>query len=77
MKPPIKGQVRAGIIGAGLIGQSHSMMLRQVADRTEGSVRVTAVADIARVQAEQLAARWPGARSVSYPCPPGGPSDLL
>ncbi|HYB89746.1 MAG TPA: Gfo/Idh/MocA family oxidoreductase [Candidatus Binataceae bacterium] len=65
MKLPIKEQVRAGIVGAGLIGQSHSLMLREVADRTEGSVRVAAVADVARVQAEQLAARWPGARVAS------------
>jgi predicted dehydrogenase len=61
----ISGQVRIGIIGAGLIGQTHSMMLRQTADRTDGSARVTAVADVAHAQAERLAARWPGARALT------------
>jgi myo-inositol 2-dehydrogenase / D-chiro-inositol 1-dehydrogenase len=60
----ISGQVRIGIIGAGLIGQTHSMMLRQTADRTDGSARVIAVADVAHAQAERLAARWPGARAL-------------
>jgi predicted dehydrogenase len=57
------GQIRVGIIGAGLIGQTHSMMLRQVADRTEQSVRVVSVADLSHPAAEQLAARWDGARA--------------
>lgn len=55
---------RVGIIGAGLIGQTHSMMLRFIAGRTEQSVRVVAVADVVHVQAERLAARWDGARAV-------------
>ena len=46
MPTPITGQIRVGIIGAGLIGQTHSMMLRYVADRTEQSVRVVSVADV-------------------------------
>jgi myo-inositol 2-dehydrogenase / D-chiro-inositol 1-dehydrogenase len=65
MKVPIRGQVRVGIIGAGLIGQTHSMMLRHCADRTDGSARVTAIADVAHAQAERLAAHWPGARPTS------------
>ena len=64
-KGVISGQVRIGIIGAGLIGQTHSMMLRQTADRTDGSARVAAVADVAHAQAERLAARWPGARALT------------
>ncbi|MGO9607478.1 MAG: Gfo/Idh/MocA family protein [Candidatus Binataceae bacterium] len=63
--PRIKGQVRIGIIGAGLIGQAHSMMLRRIADRTDGSARVTAVADSVHTAAEKLAARWPGARALA------------
>jgi UDP-N-acetyl-2-amino-2-deoxyglucuronate dehydrogenase len=64
-KGVISGQVRVGIIGAGLIGQTHSMMLRQTADRTDGGARVVAVADVAHAQAERLAARWPGARAMA------------
>ena len=56
-------QIRVGVIGAGLIGQTHSMMLRQIANRTEQSVRVTSVADVSHRAAEQLAARWPDARA--------------
>jgi predicted dehydrogenase len=61
----IGGQIRVGIIGAGLIGQTHSMMLKQIADRTEQSVRVVAIADVASAAAARLAARWPGAKAVS------------
>jgi predicted dehydrogenase len=61
----ISGQIRVGIIGAGLIGQTHSMMLKQIADRTEQSVRVVAIADVATAAATNLAARWPGANAVS------------
>src|SRR6266852_2556146 len=60
---PITGQIRVGIIGAGLIGQTHSMMLRHIASRTEQSVRVVSVADVSHSAAEQLAARWPGVRA--------------
>lgn len=59
------GPLRAGIIGAGLIGQTHSLMLRKVADRSEGGVRVTAVADCDSARAENLVRRWPGARAFS------------
>ncbi|MGH7779988.1 MAG: Gfo/Idh/MocA family oxidoreductase [Candidatus Binataceae bacterium] len=62
---PITGQVRIGLIGAGLIGQLHSMMLRKVADCSDGSARITAVADVLPAAAEKLAARWPGARALS------------
>jgi predicted dehydrogenase len=39
-------------------------MLRYVADATEQSVRVTAVADVVHAAAERLAARWQGARAL-------------
>jgi predicted dehydrogenase len=64
MRARVSGQVRVGLIGAGLIGQNHSMMLRQVANRTEQSVRVVAVADLSHAAAERLAARWPEARAL-------------
>ncbi|MGB8684060.1 MAG: Gfo/Idh/MocA family oxidoreductase [Candidatus Binatus sp.] len=63
MPTPITGQIRVGLIGAGLIGQLHSMMIRYVADRTEQSARVVSVADVSHRAAEQLAARWQGARA--------------
>ncbi|HEV2169595.1 MAG TPA: Gfo/Idh/MocA family oxidoreductase [Candidatus Binatus sp.] len=65
MKLPLSGQIRIGIMGAGLIGQAHSRMLRECADRTDGAVRVTAVADAVRASADGLASRWPGARAAS------------
>ncbi|HUY27482.1 MAG TPA: Gfo/Idh/MocA family oxidoreductase [Candidatus Binataceae bacterium] len=65
IKKPITGQVRVGLIGAGLIGQTHSMMLRKVADFTDGSARITAIADVSPDAAQTLAARWPGARALS------------
>ncbi len=67
MADRISGQIRIGIIGAGLIGQTHSMMLRQIADRTEQSVRVVAVADAVHAEAEKLASRWDGARAIASP----------
>src|SRR5215831_11259403 len=63
MTKPGAGQVRVGIIGAGLIGRAHSLMLRRIGDRTKQSVRVTAVADPEPQAAANLAARWPGARA--------------
>jgi myo-inositol 2-dehydrogenase/D-chiro-inositol 1-dehydrogenase len=57
--------VRVGLIGAGLIGQTHSLMLRQVADASEGSVRVAAVHDPIAEQAERIAGYWPGARAAA------------
>src|SRR6202167_6663405 len=63
MPPPISGQIRVGLIGAGLIVQLHSMMLRYVADRTEQSVRVVSVADLSHPAAEHLCARWQGAQA--------------
>ncbi len=64
MAASINRQIRVGIVGAGLIGQAHSMMLRRIADRTEQSVRVVSVADVAHNAAEQLAARWQGAKAL-------------
>ncbi len=61
----ISGQLHVAIIGAGLIGQTHSLMLKQIADRTEQSVRVAAVADLDGAAAAKLAERWPGAKAVS------------
>src|SRR5260370_32494060 len=64
MPTPIAGPIRVGIIGAGLIGQTHSMMLRQIASRTEQSVRVVSIADCSHPAPEQLASRWQGARAL-------------
>ena len=64
MAVPVRGQVRVGIIGAGLIAQTHSRMLRWVADSTEQSVRVVSIADVSHPAAERLAARWQGARAL-------------
>ncbi len=64
MPTPVSGQIRVGIIGAGIIGQLHSKMLRYVADCTEQSVRVVSVADVSLPAAERLAARWIGARAL-------------
>ncbi len=61
-KPSITGRLRAGIIGAGLIGRAHSLMLRRIAERTSGGIVVAAVADSNREAAHDLAARWTGAR---------------
>ena len=52
MSSSIKGQIRVGIIGAGLIGQAHSMMLRRIADLSDG----------ARDIAAQAFAAWDAAR---------------
>ncbi len=38
-------QVRIGLIGAGLIGTAHSIMLREIADGLDGKVELVAVAD--------------------------------
>ncbi|HUO03707.1 MAG TPA: Gfo/Idh/MocA family oxidoreductase [Candidatus Binataceae bacterium] len=65
MAKEIPGQINAGIIGAGLMGHTHSMMIRQIADRTSGSVRVSTVADANFKSAEALAAKWPGAKAVA------------
>jgi predicted dehydrogenase len=59
---PIKGQIKIGLIGAGLLGQAHSMMLRLIADRIEASVRIDSIYDVAHAAAEQLAASGPGRR---------------
>jgi predicted dehydrogenase len=59
------GQVNVAIIGAGLIGQAHSLMLRLIADRTEHSVRVSKVHDVAHAAAQRLSARWDGARAAA------------
>src|SRR5271163_1459619 len=64
MAVPVRGQVRVGIIGAGLIAQTHSRMLRWVADSTEQSIRVVSIADVSHPAAERLAARWQGARAL-------------
>jgi predicted dehydrogenase len=57
------GQINVGLIGAGFIGQVHSKMLRLIADRTSGGVRVGCIYDHSRAAADKLAERWPGARS--------------
>ena len=65
MASPVKGQIKVGLIGAGLIGQAHSMMLRLIADRTEGNVRIDSIYDVAHAAAEQLVAKWPGAKATA------------
>jgi predicted dehydrogenase len=65
MAAPIKGQIRVGLIGAGLIGQAHSLMLRMIADRTEGALCVASIYDIAHVAAEKLTEKWPGAKTAA------------
>ncbi|HLI78570.1 MAG TPA: Gfo/Idh/MocA family oxidoreductase [Candidatus Binataceae bacterium] len=62
MAAPVKRQIQIGLIGAGLIGQAHSMMLRLIAERTESSVRIDSIYDVAHVAAEKLVAKWPGAK---------------
>jgi predicted dehydrogenase len=65
MSAPLKGQINIGLIGAGFIGQVHSKMLRLIADRTEGGVRVGGVYDRSRDAAEKLADKWPGAKAAA------------
>jgi len=65
MAAAVKGPIRIGLIGAGLIGRAHSMMLRLIADRTERSVSIASIYDVAHVAAEQLATKWPGAKAAA------------
>ena len=65
MGTPVAAEIRVGIIGAGLIGQTHSLMLRRISQRTNGGLRVIAVADREARAAENLAARWPEARALA------------
>ena len=65
MGTPVAAEIRVGIIGAGLIGQTHSLMLRRISDRTNGGLRVIAVADREARAAENLAAHWPEARALA------------
>ena len=51
--------MRLGLIGAGLIGSTHAMVLRQIADLAHpGRVRLTAVADPLEKQREQFRERF-------------------
>ncbi len=63
MGSPLKRQVRVGIIGAGLIGRTHSLMLRLLADALPESVAVTRVHDLDAAAADALASKWPEAKS--------------
>jgi predicted dehydrogenase len=65
MRTPSAGEIRVGIIGAGLIGQTHSLMLQRISERANGSLRVVAVADREARAAESLAARWPQAKALA------------
>jgi myo-inositol 2-dehydrogenase / D-chiro-inositol 1-dehydrogenase len=67
MAAPLKGQINVALIGAGFIGQVHSKMLRLIADRTDGSVRVGSVYDRSRQAAQKLAEKWPGAKTAASP----------
>ena len=65
MATPLKGKINVALIGTGFIGQVHSKMLRLIADRTGGSVRVGCVYDRSRGAAEKLAEKWPGAKTAA------------
>jgi len=65
MADPTKGKLKLGLIGAGLIGQAHSLMLRLIADRTEGDATIHSIYDEAHAAAEKLTAKWPGARAAA------------
>ena len=41
----VMDQLRIGLVGAGLIGSTHSLMLQQIAERWPDRVRLVAVAD--------------------------------
>ncbi len=62
MEPRVKPPVKVALIGAGLIGETHSLMLKQVAASSEGSVRVVAIYDQVVKQAERIASHWPGSQ---------------
>jgi myo-inositol 2-dehydrogenase / D-chiro-inositol 1-dehydrogenase len=62
MRFPLKPPVRVGLVGAGLIGQTHSLMLKVIDGCAEGSVRIAAIYDPIREQAERVASYWPGAK---------------
>jgi predicted dehydrogenase len=63
MAAPIKGKVKLGLIGAGLIGRAHSSMLRLIAARIEGGVGIDSFYDVAHVAAQKLTGKWPGAKT--------------
>ncbi len=63
MGSPIKGQVRVGVIGAGLIGRTHSLMLRLLSEAIPDSVTVTRVHDVDAAAADELASKWPEAKA--------------
>src|SRR5579863_1328488 len=65
MAAPIKDEIKIGLIGAGLIGQAHSMMLRLIGDRIERGVSIDSIYDVAHVAAEKLVAKWPGAKTAA------------
>lgn len=65
MPVPIKGRIKIGLIGAGLIGRTHSLMLRLIADRTEGGLTIHSIYDVAHAAAEKLTEKWPGAKAAT------------
>ncbi len=67
MHSPVKPPVKVGLLGAGLIGQTHSLMLKQVAESTEGAVRVVATYDPVAAQAERIASHWPESKVAPSP----------
>jgi predicted dehydrogenase len=51
-------RVRIGLVGAGLIGSTHAVMLREIAERLDGAVELTAVADPSEPQRELFRQRY-------------------
>lgn len=57
-----KAPVGVGLLGTGFIGQVHSRMLEQIANLSEGSVRIASIFSTDQESGQKLASRWPKAR---------------
>lgn len=54
--------VTIGLFGTGLIGQTHSLMLKRVAKLGGGAVRIASIYGHDQAAARQTAEHWPGAK---------------